>query len=384
MEKQHAQEWLIRILQAALNETHPNASALEELTPDLLVDISRLAKKHDLAHIVSGFVYENQVTVEPKLRDKLCKEEILSVYRYEQMQYAFTQICGVLTQADINYLPLKGAVLRPYYPKMSMRTSCDIDVLVRQRDFESAIEALCCAGFRLERRSFRDVSLFSPNNINLELHVSLLENMDGLDAVLKDAWEFAQVADGHRYAFTKDFLVLHMIAHMSYHFLTGGCGLRPLMDLWVMEHKMGISYECATSLLSRAGILQFAKEMHMLAERCFTNAEDAVTEDPLLKYIIHGGVYGSEQNHVAVKKEQTHSTLRYVIERVFMPYKQMVAQYPVLKKAPVLLPFYWVVRGVQILFGERRRKAVSELITAGKMADGRLEEIRTLRSRLGL
>jgi hypothetical protein len=192
------------------------------------------------------------------------------------------------------------------------------------------------------------------------------------------------VADGHRYAFTKGFLVFHLIAHMAYHFLSGGCGLRPLMDLWVMEHKMGISYECAAPLLSRAGILQFAKEMHMLAEKCFTNGEKAVAEDPLLKYIIHGGVYGSEQNHVAVKKEQTHTTFRYVIERVFMPYKLMAIQYPVLEKAPVLLPLFWIVRGVQILFGGRGRKAVSELITAGKMADGRLEEIRTLRSRLGL
>lgn len=384
MERQNAQGWLIQILQAALNETKPDASALEQLTPERMVEICRLAKKHDLAHIVSGFVYENKINIEPKFWDRLRKEEILSVYRYEQMRHAYFHICGLLTQAEICYIPLKGSVLRPYYPKESMRTSCDIDILVQQQDLEVALEELQKSDFRLESRSHRDVSLFSPNNVHLELHFCVVEHVDSLDAVLQDAWKFAEPADGCRYAFTKDFFAFHIFAHMSYHFLAGGCGLRSLMDIWVMEHRMGISYLCAETLLRQAGILQFAKEMHTLAERCFTSADATVTDDSVLRYVIHGGVYGNEENHVAVKKEETKTTFRYVIERVFMPYKHMKRLYPVLEKASILLPVFWVVRGVQILFGERRKKAISELITAGRTSDERLEEIKTLRNRLGL
>lgn len=384
MEMQNAQVWLIRLLQAALNETKPDASALEQLTPELLVEICRLAKKHDLAHIVSGFVYENKINIEPKLGDRLCKEEILSVYRYEQMRHAYSHICGLLSQAEICHIPLKGSVLRPYYPRESMRTSCDIDILVREQDLELAVEKLQQSDFRLENRSHRDVSLFSPNNVHLELHFRVVENVDSLDAVLQDAWKFAEPADGYQYVFTKDFFAFHIFAHMSYHFLAGGCGLRSLMDIWVMEHRMGISYLCAEALLRQAGILQFAKEMHALAERCFTSADATVTDDPVLRYVIHGGVYGNEENHVAVKKEQTKTTFWYVIERVFMPYKLMKIQYPVLKNVPILLPVYWVVRGVQILFGGRGRKAITELTVAGNTSDDRLEEIRVLRNRLGL
>ena len=45
-----------------------------------------------------------------------------------------------------------------------------------------------------------------------------------------------------------------MFAHMLYHFISGGCGIRPLMDIWIAEHKMGITYTEAKDLLETAGI----------------------------------------------------------------------------------------------------------------------------------
>ncbi len=384
MEKRNTQGWLMRILSATLNQTKPDASDLETLTPQMLEAVSRLAKKHDLAHIVSAFVYENQIPAEPQLRDRLRKEEILSVYRHEQMRYAFTQICRVLEQEKIAYIPLKGSVLRPYYPVESMRTSCDIDILVREAELDRAVERLQQAGFRMDKRAYHDVSLFSPNNIHLELHFSILENMDTLDTVLQDAWQYATPVDGYGRAFSEEFFAFHMLAHMSYHFLGGGCGLRSLMDLWVMEHKMGVSYLCAERLLRQAGILRFAEEMHTLAEKCFTRGDETVTEDPVLVYIIHGGVYGSTENHVAVKKEKTKSVFQYILQRVFMPYRSMAMQYPVLKKMPLLLPVYWIVRGVRVLLEGRGKKVISELSTARNTTDGKLEEIRVLRRRLGI
>jgi len=374
---------LFALLRNAVCSEPVSAEIKEQITPEMMPALYQLADKHDMAHILSKALWDLAIPG-GDATDLLRKKQMMAVYRYEKLQAAYTEICQYLEKIKIPFLPLKGSVIRQYYPEPWMRTSCDIDILVREQDLELAVEKLLQSGFRLEKRSYRDVSLFSPNNVHLELHFGLLENIEGLDAVLKDAWQFAEAADGYQYSFTKDFFVFHMIAHMSYHFLSGGCGLRSLMDIWVMEHKMGICYECAQALLQQAGIWQFAKEMHMLAEKCFTGADEMVTEDPVLRYVTHGGVYGSEENHVAVKKEQTKTTFRYVIERVFMPYKLMKIQYPVLKNVPVLLPVYWVVRGVQILFGGRGRKAITELTVAGNTSDDRLEEIRVLRNRLGL
>lgn len=176
------------------------------------------------------------------------------------------------------------------------------------------------------------MSLFSDANVHLELHFNIQENIDKLDAVLKDAWQYARLTEGSRYKFTDEFFVFHMFAHMSYHFLSGGCGIKPLMDIWIMEHKMGITYESAKELLEKAGIFQFATEISNIAEICFSGKPKDEFSDTILSYIFSGGVYGTSQNKIAVKKSKSKSTLLYALQRLFMPYKSMVILYPILQK----------------------------------------------------
>lgn len=123
-----------------------------------------------------------------------------------------------------------------------MRTSCDIDILIYEEDLEVAINSLETKGYRCGERNYHDVSLYSPSKIHLELHFNIQENMDNLDAVLKDAWEYAVPTNTSQYAFSKEFFAFHIFAHMAYHFVSGGCGIRSLLDIWVLKHKMGISY----------------------------------------------------------------------------------------------------------------------------------------------
>ncbi len=384
MDEKNVQNILIEILYSAVNEVDDNDSIKQKITPDILISIYRLAKIHDLAHVVSNFVYRNKIELGKELQTRLQREEIMSVYRLEQMKYAFEEICSVFDGAGIIYIPLKGAVLRPYYPYESMRTSCDIDILIHEEDLELAINSLENKGYRCGNRNYHDVSLYAPNKIHLELHFNILENMDNLDAVLKDAWEYAAPKNGSQYAFSKDFFAFHIFAHMAYHFVSGGCGIRSLLDSWVLEHKMDISYSCAKKLLQKANIYPFASEMSILAERCFTHNDRDSFSDSVLKYIFQGGVYGSVENHIAVKKSKTKSSAAYAVKRLFLPYKSMAISYPVLKKAPFLLPFCWADRWIKALFGGKSKQIVSEMTRANNMPDERIEEVIEICSRLGL
>ena len=265
-----------------------------------------------------------------------------------------------------------------------MRTSCDIDILIHENDLETAINSLENKGFRCGDRNYHDVSLYSPSKIHLELHFNIQENMDDLDAVLKDAWEYAVPTNSSQYAFSKEFFAFHIFAHMAYHFVSGGCGIRSLLDIWVLEHKMGISHSCAKSLLEKANIYQFAEEMSNLAELCFTyNGRDSFSES-ILKYIFQGGVYGSKENHIAVDKSKTGSSAGYAVKRLFLPYKSMVIAFPCLKKAPYLLPFCWVVRWVKALFDGKAKRIASEMTCANNMSDEKIKEVSAICSRLGL
>ena len=384
MDERNIQQILIEILYAAVNEQANSPAVAEKLTPDVVLSVYRLAKKHDLGHLVAEFVYQNKIAVDGELKATLQKVALTAVYRCERMRYAFAQICNAFEEAGIAYIPLKGSVLRPYYPQESMRTSCDIDILIHEEDIDRAVFCLTGKGFTFNKRNYHDVSLFSPNKIHLELHFSILEDKDFLDVVLKDAWQYAIPEKGCRYGFKKEFFVFHMYAHMAYHFLSGGCGIRSLVDIWIMENKMDAPYSCAKELLKKAGILKFAKEMSSLASRCFTeNSRDAFS-DMVLEYIYRGGVYGSLENSIAVQREKQNSPWSYFLGRLFPPRRTMTHAYPVLKKAPLLLPVFWVVRWIQALFAGKSKRFAREMSCAGNVTQDRIEEVKALRARLGL
>ncbi len=384
MDQSEIQEILMEILYCTINENSDDSSLNEKLTSDVVAAVYGLAKKHSLAHLVARYIFKNQISVNSEIEAKLRKTDLMAVYQYERMKYSFTQICDAFDQAEIAYVPLKGSVLRAYYPTEDMRTSCDIDILIHEADLELAIGALEEKNYRCGERHYHDVSLYSPNNIHLELHFNIQENMDNLDAVLKNAWEYAEPVKGSQYAFSKDFFAFHIFAHMAYHFVSGGCGIRALLDIRVMEHKMGISYSCAKELLEKAGIYKFASEMSKLAGQCFTNSERDSFSDSILKYIFKGGVYGSAENHIAVDKSKTKSSVTYALKRLFPPYKSMIILYPFLKKGFFLLPFCYVARWISAIFGGKSKRIASEMAYVNNISDEKIKEVKEICSHLGL
>ena len=200
----------------------------------------------------------------------------------------------------------------------------------------------------------------------------------------KHAKKHTKLVQGSRYEFSKEFFVFHMYAHMAYHFLSGGCGVRALLDIWVMEHRMDAHYACAEDLLKQAGIDTFAREMCSIANKCFSLDEKDAFSDLVLKYIFRGGVYGTKDNRIAVKKGEAGNAFLYALKRLFLPYRSMVILYPVLKKLPLLLPICWVARCASAVLKGKGKRIASELERVNDVSDDTLSELAEIRSRLGL
>lgn len=385
MDEKAIQPILLTLLRAALNGEPLAPATAQGLNKEVLGPLYRLAKKHDLSHVISEILYQNRIKVEEGLRLRLQQQHYASVCRCEQMKYAQTQIYAAFAEAQIHYVPLKGAILRKFYPVDSMRTSCDIDILIHEKDLDRAVEELKKNGFRCGERHYHDVSLFAPNGIHLELHFTIQENRKNLDAILKKVWQYVTpTEETYQYAFTDEFFVFHMFAHMAYHFTRGGCGIRSLMDLWVMNHNMRLSYTKAETMLKKAGIYRFAQEMSRITEQAFTDGKTDEFSDTVLRYILSGGVYGSVKNHMAVKKTQANNTFGYALRRLFLPLDGMKSLYPVLKKAPILLPFCWIGRWFGMLFGGKLGNAVTELSRSHAIPESQMREIKVIFSRLDL
>lgn len=108
---------------------------------------------------------------------ELDNEMFRAAFRCEQLEHELKKICGTLEKARIPFIPLKGSVLRRYYPEPWMRTSCDIDVFVREADLDRAIEALWeNLSYRIGEISDHDVQIYTPNGQHIELHRNLIED----------------------------------------------------------------------------------------------------------------------------------------------------------------------------------------------------------------
>ena len=205
-----------------------------------------------------------------------------------------------------------------------------------------------------------------------------------MDAVLKDAWRYAELTDGSQYQFTDEFFVFHMFAHMSYHFLSGGCGMKSLMDIWVMEYKMGITYECARELLEKADIYRFAAEISKLANICFSGEAKDEFSDTILSYIFSGGVYGTNTNRVAVQQQQKGGSVKYALSKIFIPYDTIKFHYPILQKYRFLTPIMEVRRWGKLIFCGHLKRTVKELKFNGNISKEEALQTRRLLEKLGL
>lgn len=378
---------LIKIIGSELTEIPLEPADIERINVCDISKLYSLGKRYRLTHIIANCFYKNKenLDISPEYLSKFNQDAIISVYSNEQMQYAYEQICKILDDVCVPYIPLKGAVIRKLYPNESMRQSCDIDILIREDDIRIAIDALVKNGFNLKSKNYHDVSLFSPNNVHLELHFSIKENIKRLDAVLETAWEYASSIEGTRFGFSREFFMFYTYSHLTYHFLSGGCGIHPLMDIWIIKHKMRITYNDAEELLKKAGIYQFAKEVANLVDIIFSNAEKNDFSDIMLDYIFTGGLYGQQKNRVAIDKSRTNNnTAIYLIKRIFAPYQIMSAHFQILKKVPLLMPIFWIVRIIRAVFCGKMIDAFSEYKTVANFTDEQLREVKKLCKHLGL
>ena len=373
---------LIELLSTQLNQTTLSPELRVRLTPEVLSKLYRVSRCHDLAHVVGSALAHADVELPDPLPSQFKKENTLAVYRCAQQKQTLQEVAHFFEIEQIPYIPLKGAILRNFYPQESMRVGCDVDILVHEEDIARSCAVLEAQGYQVAERNYHDVTLISPTKVHLELHFTLRENMKNLDPVLERVWEFAVRDGGYRYGLLKEFFVFQAFAHMAYHFLSGGCGLKSLTDIWVMERKMGYSYKDADLLLKEAGIFQFAKEMTNLSLVCFDGGASDSFMEQLLAYIISGGSYGTVQNKIAVQKSQSGGTAGYVIRRLFPSLRTMKQIYPVLERAPVLLPFCWVARWFSKLFAGQGRKAIREVQVSQRVLTAQTDEIQKIRTRL--
>ncbi len=384
---------LIKILFALLRFEISGAELCESdknlITEEVLPALYKLSKKHDLAHLVGDALDKNGLLVDgSEAKKRFLQERNMAVYRYEQLRYELECICTTFEEAKIPFIPLKGAVIRQYYPEPWMRTSCDIDILVEEENLLKAISVLkeTLKYTTDEKKSSHDVSLFALSGVHLELHFNLTEGDKYAKEVLSKIWQYAlsMQTSSYQMLLKEETFYLYHIVHMVKHFEYGGCGIKPFVDLWLLKMR-GFGNDKCEFLLSKQKLLTFEKAAWKLSKIWLAEEEMDSISAQMQDYVLGGGVYGTVENRVLTQQVKKGGKFKYILSRIFLPYKDLAIKYPFLKKAPILYPFYMVKRCFNLLFNKQIKKQSSfELEKVGNVNEGQRKQQEKLLSNLGL
>ena len=350
---------------------------LPEVSARFLIEVYKLSKAHDVAHLVgdalnkSGVfenlpadIDENERAAISKVKEKFDEQIFTAVYRYENINYELERLKETLEEAEIPFIQLKGSVIRLYYPEPWQRTSCDIDVLVKEKDADKASKVLAeRLQYKINEKGQHDVSLFSPSNIHVELHFKLMDIEFKQVSALSDVWSGREVEPVSEYEYTmsNELFLLYHIYHMAKHFVHGGCGVKPFIDLWIIKNKIGFDGGKAQKMLQGSGLLAFYERSIDLMSVWFEGKEHSEITQEMENYILQGGVYGTLEQQLAMSQNKKGGKFRHLLSKIFLSYEQMKVYYPSLKKCPILFPFYQVRRWCRILFCGGRKAAINEI-----------------------
>ena len=351
---------LLSLVRCAMFGEEIDSSIKNSITDERLKKLYKLSSKHDIAHLVAHSLEKIGALGDTENAKILTDERDKAVMRYRLLQRELDDLSRVLEEQGIPYMPLKGSVIRKYYPEPWMRTSCDVDVLVKRENLEAAREALQSnLGYTFkEVYTDHDISLFAPSGMHIELHYDLLDEDRRGEEVISRVWEDSHLDTGtsYRYVMSHEMFYFYHVVHMANHFRQGGCGARTLLDLYLLNQRAEYDASCLEAMLSSSGFAEFERAMRSLSEVWFGNAKPNEFLAEVEMFILTGGVYGTQSNRIAVSQVKSGGRMKYIFSRIFISNKALKKKYPILEERPYLIPWYHVKRWFKPLLDRKTKE----------------------------
>lgn len=149
--------------------------------------------------VLAAAVEAESVVVDEPRRRRLFDQMVVRLVNDLRAESECVRVTALLRDAGIRTVVLKGlAVAHLDYADPSHRSTNDVDLLVRPDDLGPATELLTDSGFRrdlperrpgFDRRFAKDVTMYGPRRVEVDLHRTLLRGPFGAAIDLDELWE---------------------------------------------------------------------------------------------------------------------------------------------------------------------------------------------------
>ena len=314
------------------------------------------------------------------------------IHRAMIQEYEFQTLLEEMERDGIDCLPMKGWIMREYYPDPLMRSMGDLDVLIREMDSRKMQKWMEGHGYRTETidPAMHDCYKKLPH-LEVELHHCLVsktyleqQRSGWQEHWLTSLWQENDRLEGKKHVYrlsNEDFLVFHLL-HFYKHFTRSGVGIRPLVDLFLFlqAKEKGLDWNYLYSQMDALHITGFCKQMKRLAFNCFMDQQINENDQVVVDYLVQSSIYGQLATAKTARmfwdqKKTVEQTRRHIFwSECFLCMDSMKKIYPRLNRMPWLLPFYWAVRIGRIVFFESYKLADEQK----NMSQGRYDDMKEI------
>ena len=314
----------------------------------------KMANRHSLTALLFKALQDTNSKVEEGVLKKLEEHYFLVLRKAILFDKERKELYDYLNTNQIDFLPLKGIILKDYYFDPYTREFADNDIL-----FDGSKDKLVKDFFankdyivELFRKSNHDVYIKKPF-YNFEMHRALFgETGDNKKNIVyfKDYLSKAHIKENYEHELSKEDFYIYFTAHTYKHFHVSGCGIRTLIDYYLFsKNNSDLDFTYINQELEKLDLLDFSNQIKTLAIKLFDDEPIDEKETEMLLYIASSGTYGTVDHYVA-KGVKAKGKFGFLMSRVFPPYSFYKSAYPWAYKCPILIPAAWLWRFFRILF----------------------------------
>lgn len=335
---------------------------LDLLSKDLdWYDIFSEFKKHSITTLAIDFI--DDIPMPNEVKQQWKNDILMQTSHYFNLLHVQNDINDCLSTKKINWAILKGTSASLYYYSPLQRAIGDIDILVKEKDFDCAKNALSDAGFKFGKNIYKYDRHFTArkNGVEIELHRFFAETQNRKNDVLLNNTLFDALANSvQTKMFDTSFNTLPevengivFIEHIWHH-LSTGIGLRHILDFVLYTEKVLnddfwnnnfmdvarlLGYDILCKAVARIGQLYFGTDNSIMWCK---DIDDSIANE-LLELILCQGNFGNkstkEFNPTIRVFNKTHEGLRS-----FLKYEQAsgIKNWNAAQKHKILRPFGWI------------------------------------------
>lgn len=334
-------------------------------------NIYRISAHNSVANIVAHAVVKGNYEIPEDIKARFMKRFYERVAVSEAQSAEIEKVLDAFCENGIYHMPMKGIILNELYPSKDMRFMADADILIKQEQFDKFDTVIKELGYTSEPEGPIEYNYKKPPFTHIELHkYPVALSSEDLFEYYKDGWRFAkETKNQYRFDFGVEDHFIYVFTHFVRHYRDAGAGLKSVIDIWLYSKKHpDMDWEYVYKEIKSLNMYEFFRNLMRMSEAWFEHKPfDKITSDMTL-FILNSGTFGTVKNKVSAtavrnnKNIENSERFKY-LNFAFPNLRKMKMIFPVLEKAPVLLPICWVYRVIRfVLFRSKDFEKHKEIV----------------------